>query len=285
MIFFNIDIEKTIKFINEETFYKDNSTFNKKTGRRISAIIPVHVWGNAVWLDELVLICKERNIKIIEDAAESLGTAYLSGEYKGKYTGSIGEIGCLSFNGNKIITTGGGGMILTSDPIIAERAKYLTTQAKDDSFHYIHNEIGYNYRLTNIQAALGLAQLEQLNSILEKKKIIYEEYSSKLFNLEAVSLCKTPGYAKSNHWLNIIRINNSVDKQSIEELTQIFINSGIQVRPIWRLNHLQKPYSKCQSYLIENTLKLVSRSLCIPSSFNLSMNELNQVIDCLTIKL
>ena len=162
--YYNMDIEKTIEFINTKTVYKNGGTYNIETGNQISCIIPIHMWGNAVWLDELVNLCKERNISIVEDASESLGTFYLRGKFKGKYTGTIGALGCLSFNGNKIITTGGSGAILTNDENLYRKGKYLITQAKDDPVRYIHHEIGYNFRLTNIQAALSVAQLEQLNT-------------------------------------------------------------------------------------------------------------------------
>ena len=180
----NIDVQKTMQFIREETFYKNGSTYNKKTRNKISAIIPVHVWGNAVYFDELYNLCSERNILIVEDASESLGTNYSKGIFSKKHTGTIGTIGCLSFNGNKIITTGGGGMLLTDNPKIAERANYLTNQAKDDKIWFIHNDLGYNYRLTNIQAALGLAQLEKLPMFLNKKNNIYNKYSSSINKAE-----------------------------------------------------------------------------------------------------
>ena len=168
--FYNLDAGKTISFINNETVFKDGVTYNKSTNVKVAALLPVHVWGNACWLDELTELCRERNIAIVEDASESLGTFYKEGKYKGKHTGTIGKLGCISFNGNKILTTGGGGMILTDDEKLAEKAKYLTTQAKDDPIRYVHDEIGYNFRLTNIQAALGVAQLEQLPAILKRKK-------------------------------------------------------------------------------------------------------------------
>ncbi|MBT6113361.1 MAG: aminotransferase class I/II-fold pyridoxal phosphate-dependent enzyme, partial [Candidatus Marinimicrobia bacterium] len=167
--FYNIDPVKIIRFIENETKFKDGFSYNKSSGNRISAFVPVHVWGNACWLDKLVNICAERNIAIVEDASESLGTRYTRGNFKDKHTGTIGKLGCISFNGNKIITAGGGGMILTDDDELAQKARYLTTQAKDDPIKYLHHEIGYNFRLTNVQAALGVAQLEQLPSILEKK--------------------------------------------------------------------------------------------------------------------
>ena len=145
--YYNLHADKVISFIKNETFYKNGFSYNKSTDKRVSAILPVHVWGNACFLDDLVLLCNERNISIIEDASESLGTYYKEGNYIGKHTGTIGTLGCISFNGNKIITSGGGGIILTDDEKLAAKARYLTTQAKDDPVRYRHDEIGYNFRL------------------------------------------------------------------------------------------------------------------------------------------
>ena len=186
--YYTIDVNKTVDFINKETriIKKKVSgndltiTVNKKTGNRITAIIIVHIFGNASRLDKLVNLCRKKNIALIEDAAESIGTIYTLDKFKKKHTGTIGTVGCLSFNGNKIITTGGGGMILTNSQKIAKKARYLTTQAKDDPIYSIHNEVGYNFRLTNIQAALGLAQLESLSKYIKKKKIIHERYKKKI---------------------------------------------------------------------------------------------------------
>ena len=160
--FYNIDYEKTKSFILNETFYKNKSSFNKKTKKRIRALIVVHVFGNAANISNLIQLCKSRNIKIIEDAAGALGTKYLKGKYKNRFAGTIGDLGCLSFNGNKIITSGGGGMILTNNRNYAKKSLHLSTQASIDKFSYTHDDVGYNYRLTNIQAAVGLAQLEKI---------------------------------------------------------------------------------------------------------------------------
>ena len=164
--YYNIDAEKTIDFIKQKTVYKEGFSYNKTTKNRISAIVPVHVWGNAANLKDLFELCKKRNIATVEDASESLGTFYNDGAH----SGTNGLIGCISFNGNKIITSGGGGMVITDDAKLANTLRYLTTQAKDDSFNYVHNEVGFNYRLTNIQAGLGLGQLEQLPLFLKRKK-------------------------------------------------------------------------------------------------------------------
>jgi len=279
--YYNLDSEKMIEFIKNETVFKNGFTYNKKTNNKITAIILVHVWGNACWLDELIELCNKQNITIVEDAAESLGTFYNNGKYEGKHTGTIGKLGCLSFNGNKIITTGGGGMILTDDESLAEKAKYLTTQAKDDPIRYIHDEIGYNFRLTNIQAALGVAQLEQLPAILKRKKEIYDFYQTKIENIEGLSLSKVPGYADNNHWLNLLQIDSKVYNEDREVLMKRLEENGIQTRPVWRLNHEQKPYKDCQYYKIEKAKKLVKNSLCLPSSSNLSNKNINKIVSVL----
>ena len=279
--YYNMDAEKVIEFINGETVFKNESTYNKTTNKKISAIIPVHVWGNAVWMAKLVSLCEERNIAIVEDAAESMGTRYINGEYSGKHTGTIGLLGCLSFNGNKIITTGGGGMILTDDADLAEKAKYLTKQAKDDRLRYIHHEIGYNFRLTNIQAALGVAQLEQLPRFLERKGEISHQYQNALKGVDGLSIADVPNYADNNHWMNVLQIDNAVYGEDRDSIMQRLEKNRIQTRPVWALNHLQKPYKDCQSYKIEQAEELVNNSLCLPSSTNLSDEDLNKIIDIL----
>ncbi len=277
--FYNLDAEKTIEFIKHETFYKDGFTFNKKTNMKISAIIPVHVWGNACWLDELVPLCKERNIHIVEDASESLGTVYKAGKYKGKYTGTIGKVGCLSFNANKIITTGGGGMIITDNEKLAENARYLTTQAKDDPVRYIHDEVGYNFRLTNMQAALGVAQLEQLPGFLQRKKDIYQQYVEAVGKIEGLAMAGVPDYANNNYWMNILQIDSKSYAEDREGLMQRLEDNGIQTRPVWALNHLQKPYGNCQRYKINYARKLVDKSLCLPSSISLEKKECKMIVN------
>ena len=279
--YYNLDSEKTIEFIKNETVFKNGFTYNKKTNNKIAAIIPVHVWGNACWLDELVELCNKQNIAIVEDAAESLGTFYNAGKYKGKHAGTIGKLGCLSFNGNKIITTGGGGMILTDVKTLEEKAKYLSTQAKDDPIRYIHDEVGYNFRLTNIQAALGVAQLEQLPAILKRKKEIYDFYQSKIENIEGLSLSKVPDYADNNHWLNLLKIDSKVYNQDREVLMKRLEGNGIQTRPVWKLNHEQKPYKDYQHFKVEKAKELVKNSLCLPSSANLSNENLNKIVSVL----
>jgi len=282
--YYNIDSNKTIEFIKNETVFKDGFTYNKSTNKKISAIIPVHVWGNAVQLEELVPLCKKRNIAVVEDASESLGTLYTSGKFSGKHTGTIGKLGCLSFNGNKIITTGGGGMILTDDGKLAEKARYLSTQAKDDPVRYIHHEIGYNFRLTNIQAALGVAQLEQLSEFLKRKKDIHQKYVETVETIEGLTMARMPDCAENNHWMNLLQIDGTTYGTNREGLMARLEKNGIQTRPVWTLNHKQRPYTDCQSYKIKRAEELVKNSLCLPSSTNLATDHINSIITCLINK-
>ena len=279
--YYTIDINKTIDFLNKETqtIVKNKKisnsiiTINKKTGNRIAALIIVHVFGNAVKLDKLVDICRKKNIALIEDAAESIGTFYLSGKFKNKHTGTIGKIGCLSFNGNKVITTGGGGMILTNNIKIAKKAKYLITQAKDDPIYSIHNEVGYNFRLTNIQAALGIAQLEALSKYIKKKKIIHEKYKYKLNKIEGINISKVPRFARSNYWLNILEIDKDLSKKKLSKIIKYLSKSGIETKPIWYPNHLQRKYKSCQTYKLTNINKICQNRLCLPSSMKLTSKQ------------
>jgi len=276
--YYNIDSHKTFRFIEEKTEFINGFSYNRKTGKRVSAIVPVHVWGNACWLDDLANICQERNITIVEDASESLGTRYIKGKFSGKHTGTIGKLGCISFNGNKIITTGGGGMILTDDEEIANKACYLTTQAKDDEVKYIHNEIGYNFRLTNIQAALGVAQLEQLDSFIKRKKEINIGYRSSLSSNSNYSIAEVPDYAENNYWLSILKV---VDISAHEKVFNALSDNSIQTRPVWLLNHSQKPYKKYQAFDIKKAIALSEKSLCLPSSVTLEDHELSSIVGIL----
>ncbi|MBK7498275.1 MAG: LegC family aminotransferase [Ignavibacteriales bacterium] len=285
--YYNIDVKKTIDFLLNETEMKTiivggeklSYSYNKKTGRRVSAIIPVHVFGNAVWLDDLSNICIQKNIKIVEDATESLGTQYIKGNFKGKFTGTIGEFGCLSFNGNKIITTGGGGMILTDNKELAIKAKYLTAQAKDDEARFIHNSIGYNYRLTNMLAALGIAQLEQLPDYLKIKKKNYLIYKENIDKITGLHLTELPEYANNNYWMYALQIDKDIYGKDREQVMSLLDKNKIQTRPVWFLNHLQKEFIGCQTYHIEYAEFLLGNTLNIPCSVNLTKNSIDRVVE------
>ncbi len=273
--FFNINTNKVLDFLNKKTIEKNGKCVNKLTGKTISAIIPVHIFGNAVDLDPLIKRCKKLNIKIIEDATESLGSFYLEGSLKGKHTGTIGDLGCYSFNGNKIITTGGGGMLVTDNPVYAQQALYLTTQAKDDNIFYIHNNVGYNYRMTNIQAALGVAQLEQLPDFIKIKKKNYYYYRQVLSNIPGVLLKDVPDYAFCNYWLYAITIDSQKLCLNRDQLMEYLKKNKIETRPLWYLNHLQKPFKNCYAYQLEDVEKLYNTTLNIPSSSNLTKSDID----------
>ena len=271
--YYNIDCNKILDFLDNETIFKNNFTFNKKTKKRIYAIIVTHVWGNAANILKLTEICKKKNIKLIEDASESLGTYYRNN--RKNHTGTIGDVGVLSFNANKIITTGCGGMLLTNKKKYYELTKYYSAQSKDDDVNFIHNNVGYNYRMTNISAALGIEQINNINKILIKKRKIKNLYK-KYLNKNIINFFDGPEYAKNNNWMNIVQINTP-KKISLKKIINLFEKKGIQLRPVWFLNHKQRPFKQFETYKIEKAKKLFKNSLCIPSSISLSFKDIKRV--------
>lgn len=250
-----MDTEKLADFLKKECFRgKDGYSYNRATKRRVKAVVPVHVFGHPVKMDELAEACLGKNIDIIEDATESLGS-----EFMGKKTGTFGAAGCFSFNGNKIITTGGGGMVVTGDRAVAARIRHLTTQAKTGDFEYEHDEVGYNYRLTNIQAALGVAQMERLEEFVSAKRRNAETYR-RLLKARAGLLWERP-WAGSNFWHCTLRVEEKRRGPLIRRLTE----RGIQVRPLWKPMHLLPMYGGCQAYRIENAEAAYRSCLNIPS--------------------
>lgn len=273
--YFNIDIQSVIQFLENDCEYKNGATYNLKSGRRIAAIIIVHVWGNACDFQLLKNICKDRNIKIIEDAAESLGTTFKQEIFNGNHTGAVGDVGCFSFNGNKIITTGGGGAIATSSIEIAEKVRYLSTQAKDDPFNYTHNEMGFNYRLSNINAAFGFAQLENLGLALDKKREINDLYKQAFSGNPDFLISPSPNYAENNHWLNILRVMNGNKDSILNKLK----DNKIEARPIWKLSHEQVYLKNYEAHGIVNAIKQVKECICLPSSLSLEKADIELICD------
>ena len=200
---------------------------------------------------------------------------------KNRYTGTIGDMGCYSFNGNKIITTGGGGMIVTNKVVYAKKAKYLTTQTNDDPIKYIHNEVGYNFRLTNIQAAMGVAQLEMLDKYIKIKKQNYLKYKKEIDKIEGLQIGQTPGYAQSNYWFYCLQIDKGIYGKNQGKLMPYLSSNGIQARSTWHLNYLQKPYKDCQSYKIENAYKMQAKTLNMPCSVDLKQQDIFRVVKVL----
>jgi len=248
-------------------FLEANSTkttlgcINNKTGKKIAAVVPMHTFGHPCQIDEIAKICEEFNIPLIEDAAESLGSFY-----QGKHTGSFGKLAALSFNGNKIITTGGGGMIITDDEALARRAKHITTTAKQPHpYEFVHDEIGYNYRLPNINAALGCAQMESLPKLLESKRDIANAYAE-FFSNSNLKFVKEPIQASSNYWLNALVLE---DKQARENFLKDSNDAGVMSRPVWRLMNELPMFSDCQSADLTNAKWLEERVVNIPSSARL----------------
>lgn len=237
--------------------------FNKSTGNQISACVPMHTFGHPCRIEEIIEICSKYNIPVVEDAAESLGSFY-----KNQHTGTFGMIGVLSFNGNKILTTGGGGMLLFKDEELAKHAKHLTTQAKiPHTWEFVHDEIGYNYRMPNINAALGLAQLEQIPTFLNSKRMVAEAYknffSASTSNLTFIS---EPPNSQSNFWLNCILFNN---KEERDDFLKYANENGVMTRPAWRLMNKLIMFKDCQTDELTNAIDLANRLINLPSSVRL----------------
>jgi perosamine synthetase len=246
-------------WLKDNAEVKGNCCFNKRTGRRIKACVPMHTFGHPVHLDELVEVCNRYYIDIVEDAAESLGSFY-----KGEHTGTFGKIGVISFNGNKTITTGGGGMLLFKDENLGNYAKHLTTQAKiPHRWEFVHDHIGYNYRMPNINAALGCAQLEQINDILENKRETAELYKVFFKNKEDIVFFSEPDNCKSNYWLNAVILNNKDQQTKFLEYTN---DNAIMTRPIWELMNRLTMFKDCETDGLQNTLWFADRVVNIPSS-------------------
>lgn len=246
------------EFLKTQTDLAPTGCYNKITKRRIAACVPMHTFGHPCRIDQIVTICNKYNIEVVEDAAESLGSFY-----KGRHTGIYGNIGVLSFNGNKILTTGGGGMLLFRNEELAKRAKHLTTQAKvPHAWEFSHNEIGYNYRMPNLNAALGLAQLEQLISFVQIKRRIADEYSN-FFSGTEIEFIKEPLGAVSNYWLNSILFK---DKNERDAFLKFSNEHGVMTRPAWELMNRLPMYCDAQCGDLTNSEWIADRLVNLPSS-------------------
>ena len=274
-----MDPIKLEKFCSEECDFKEGVLVNKKTKKKIRALVIVHVFGNMADMEKIMDIAKKYNLRVLEDATEALGTYYTEGRYKGKYAGTIGDIGVLSFNANKIITTGGGGMVVGDNEELVEKVRFLSSQAKKDTLYFIHDEIGYNYRMLNLQAALGTSQIDQLETFIETKIKNYKLYKEELEKIEGLEILPFVEGIRANYWFYSLKIDKEKYGIGRDELLQKLVDAGIQTRPIWGLIHQQKPYSTCQSYEIEKALYYYDRILNLPCSSNLTEKEVYQVIE------
>lgn len=272
-----LDPQKLRTFCEQECYIKDDKLIYKKTERVIKALVVVHIFGNMADMEAIMKIAQDYKLKVIEDATEALGTVYTTGKYKGKYAGTIGDFGAFSFNGNKIITTGGGGIIVASSSKALEHIKYLSTQAKDDTLYYVHNEIGYNYRMTNLQAALGVAQLEELPEFIQRKNQNFALYEKCLEDCEGISLLPFRNGIMSNKWFYSLVIEKKIIPKSLEYFIEKLKEKGILTRPIWGLIHEQLPYKKCITYQIEQALLYKEKILNIPCSTNITEEEIRYI--------
>jgi len=268
---------KLKQFCEEECTFKNGILIYKD--KAVKAVIVVHVFGNMADMVSIVEISRKYNLKVIEDATEALGSHYTDGLFAGKYAGTIGDFGAFSFNGNKIITTGGGGAITANNANAVEHLRYLSTQAKDDPHYYIHNEVGYNYRMTNIQAALGVAQMEELPEFIHRKQVNYEIYKKLFKNFELGKIMPFRNGTASNKWFYSLEIDRGRVIVSMREIITSLEKFGIQTRAVWGLVNEQVPYRSEFAYKLEKAPYYADRILNIPSSTQITMEEIEIVVN------
>ena len=236
--------------------------YNKHTGRRVKACVPMHTFGHPVRIEELAALCEEYHIELVEDAAESIGS-----KYNGRHTGTFGKVGAISFNGNKTITTGGGGMMLFQDEELGKLAKHITTQAKvPHRWEFVHDHIGYNYRMPNINAALGCAQLEHLDEFVASKREVAKEYAAFFKNVDSIDFFEEPEDCFSNYWLNVVILK---DKAAQLEFLEYTNDHGVMTRPVWELMNRLEMFKDCENDGLKNTVWFAERVVNIPSSVRL----------------
>ncbi len=272
-----MDPVKLNAFCENECYFEQGNLKYKKNGNIIKAIIVVHVFGNLADLDGILTVAEKYNLKVIEDATEALGSRFIRGKYKGKYAGTIGDYGAYSFNGNKIITTGGGGALVTKSFETAKHIKYLSTQAKDDALFYKHNEIGYNYRMTNVQAAIGVAQLEEIDEFIFRKQNNYKLYKNNFNDFNFAHIVDFRDDIVSNTWFYSLNVDIEVLNCGIREVINELHDENVQTRPIWGLNHRQIPYKDDINYKINKAEWFENRIINIPCSTSITKEEINYV--------
>lgn len=271
-----MDPVKLKKFCEEECDFTDGKLIDRETGRHIKAMVVVHVFGNMADMEAILPIAEKYNIRVVEDATEALGTYYTEGKFAGRFAGTFGDFGCYSFNGNKIITTGGGGMIVAKNPEELAHAKHLTTQAKADQANFIHDEIGFNYRMTNLQAALGLAQLEQLEDFIKTKTANYNQYKEAIDKIDGLHVQDFRPGIRSNYWFYSVVFEN--DETGRDALIEELKENHIQSRPIWGLISDQLPYEGARTYDLVKAPWYWKRVVNVPCSTNLTSEGVDRVI-------
>ena len=271
--FRQLDAAKLEAFLREETERADGALRNRATGRRISAIMPVSILGHPADMDAIGALAAEYGLPVIEDAAETLGAAY-----RGRPAGHLAALSCLSFNGNKIVTCGGGGMLVTDDAAQAERARYLIAQAKDDPLEYVHGEVGFNYRLSNPHAALGCAQLQRLPEFVEAKRRTAAEYEEALADVPGITAPREAPWALSTFWLYTIEVDAAAYGIDSRALLQRLLDAGVQARPLWQPLHESPSMKGAQAYRCDTAEAIHRRGLSLPCSVSLTQDEQARVI-------
>lgn len=274
-----MDAGKLRQFCEKECVLLEEKLIHRASGKTVKAVVVVHVFGNLADMEAIMEIAEEFHLKVIEDATEALGTHYTFGKYAGKYAGTIGDFGAYSFNGNKIITTGGGGAITAKDSKEVDHIRYLSTQAKDDPRNYIHNEIGYNYRMTNVQAALGVAQMEKLSEFIVRKHRNYDLYQKLLKNFSYGKLVGFREGTYSNQWFYSLELCMDKFNCTLSNIMKALEQKGVQTRAVWGLIHEQKPYQTALTYHIEKAPYYSKCILNFPCSTQITEEEIQYVVD------
>lgn len=288
-VFIDCDDSFCMDPVKLKEFCENECEFDGKVltckGQAIKALVVVHVFGNMADMESIMDIAEKYNIKVIEDATEALGTKYTGGKYEGKYAGTIGDFGCYSFNGNKIITTGGGGAITANKSEVVDHIRYLSSQAKNDTHYYIHHEVGYNYRMTNIQAALGVAQMEVLPEFVRRKQANYELYKHLFDGYELGKIIGFREDTSSNKWFYSLEINKNKIHATMREIITSLQEKGIETRAIWGLINEQIPYQGEVTYKLEKAPYYAARILNLPSSTQITQEEIEYVVEQIKIVL
>ena len=274
---FCMDPVKLREFCEKECSFEDGVLFYQ--GKKVKALVVVHVFGNLADMVSIMETAQKYNLKVVEDATEALGTKYTDGPYAGKYAGTIGDFGAFSFNGNKIITTGGGGAITANKSEVVDHLRYLSTQAKNDPHYYIHHEVGYNYRMTNLQAALGVAQMEELPEFVRRKQANFEKYKQLFEGFELGTLAGFREGTSSNKWFYSLEINRKKISASMREIITALEKRGVQTRAIWGLINEQVPYQGFVTYRLEKAPYYAERILNFPSSTQITEEEIQYVAE------
>ena len=278
--YFNLDVDKTIKFLKTNTYSKKNNTYNKKTNKIIRAVVIAHIFGNPANVYKLKTVCKKMNIKVIEDAAESLGSYHINNKKK-IHTGIAGDFGCISFNGNKIITSGGGGAILVNSKKFEKKIRYLINQSKDDTLFYKHNSLGFNMSMTNLHGSIAISQLKKLGKIVKVKKKINSFYSRNIREIKGLKITAIPKNSKSNFWLNILEIDPKIYGKNKNQIMKKLLENKVNVRSVWYPNHKQKFLKKYQAFQVTKAINKYNNSICLPSGPTLKDSDLKKIIKLL----